>query len=88
MKTSRAETAEEDAPRKDAAAEPRWTIHLARAADAFCAEMRGVVPDEFSKHARGSVKEALLAVRSLIDAGIERCEAEPRKPKARKIEVE
>ncbi len=66
-----------------------WAEHLARAAEAFAREMRGVVPDDFSKHARGSLKEALLAVRSLIDTGIERLEKEPEKTRAaRKVKVE
>ncbi len=68
--------------------EPRWTEHLVRAADAFAAEMRGVVPDEFSQHARGSLREALMAIRSLIDTGIDRLEHEERSRPARKIDVE
>ncbi|MFQ5599704.1 MAG: hypothetical protein ACE5G2_04030 [Candidatus Krumholzibacteriia bacterium] len=68
----------------------RWAEHMMRAADAFAREMRGVVPDGFSSHARGSLREALLAIRSLIDSGIERLEEEERKPagKPRKVEVE
>lgn len=69
-------------------AEPRWTEHLMLAADAFAREMRGYVPGEFSEHARGSMREALLAIRSLLDAGIERFEQDERKSAARKIEVE
>ena len=70
-------------------ADPRWTEHLMRAANAFAREMRGVVPDEFSQHARGSVREGLLAIRSLIDASIERLDREEqRQQPARKIEVE
>src|SRR5262245_27331091 len=65
-----------------------WTEHLARAADAFAEEMRGAVPDEFSKHAKGSMKEALLALRSLLDRGIESLEGAESKPKARKVPVD
>jgi hypothetical protein len=65
----------------------RWTEHLMRAANAFAREMRGVVPDEFSQHARGSLREGLLAIRSLIDSSIERLDREEQAP-AHKIEVE
>jgi hypothetical protein len=68
-------------------AESRWTDHFVRACEAFAAEMRGAVPEPFSSHARGSLKEALLAMRSLLDAGIERLEEKPATP-ARKVEVE
>ncbi len=69
------------------AEDPRWTEHLMRAVHAFAWEMRGAVPDEFSRHARGSVREGLLAVRSLIDSSIERLDRDEQQP-ARKIEVE
>lgn len=65
-----------------------WTEHLARAAEAFAHEMRGRVPEEFTKHARGSLKEGLLAMRSLLDAGIERIEREEREKTARHVPVE
>jgi hypothetical protein len=65
-----------------------WTEHLARAAEAFAREMRERVPDEFTKHARGSLKEGLLAMRSLLDAGIERIEREEREKTARHVPVE
>jgi len=71
-----------------AAGDPRWTEHLARAAEAFAREMRGAMPEEFAKHARGSLHEALLAIRSLIDAGIERIEREEGAMKAKKVKVE
>lgn len=79
---------EEEVTRERPPVDPRWTEHLMRAADAFARELRGVVPDEFSRHARGSVREALLAIRSLIDTSIERLEHEESKQPARKIEVE
>jgi len=65
-----------------------WTEHLARAAEAFAHEMRERVPEEFTKHARGSLKEGLLAMRSLLDAGIERIEREEREKTARHVPVE
>ena len=65
----------------------RWTDHLARACDAFVTEMRQAVPDGFSTHARGSMREALMAMRSLLDAGIDHLETKPEQT-ARKVEVE
>jgi hypothetical protein len=44
-------------------------------------------PEEFRGHLRASRKEMLLAMRSLIDAAIERTEEKPKK-KTTKIEVE
>lgn len=70
------------------ACDPRWTEHLARAAEAFAHEMRGAMPEEFTKHARGSLHEALLAIRSLIDAGIQKIEREEAAIKAKKVKVE
>lgn len=67
--------------------EPRWTEHLARAAEALAVELRGGVPEDFSDHARGSLREALLALRSLLDAGVARLEQEEQ-ASPRKIEVE
>jgi hypothetical protein len=79
---------DEQAARDHPPIDPRWTEHLMRAADAFARELRGTVPEEFSRHARGSVREALLAVRGLIDASIERLDREEQAQPARKIEVE
>lgn len=71
------------------AKEDRWTEHLRRAADAFCDEMGDAVPNEFSRHARGSLREALLAIRSVIDTGIDKLnEEEKQKSAPRKVEVE
>jgi hypothetical protein len=69
-------------------AEPPWTEHLARAAESLAGELRRSVPGEFSDHARGSLREALLAVRSLLDRGIERLAEDERQAKPRKVEVE
>jgi hypothetical protein len=52
--------------------DPRFTEHLARAAEAFMREMRGLIPDDIARRARGSLRDALLAARSVIDSGIER----------------
>ena len=68
--------------------EARWCEHLLRAAEAFAREMRGAVPEGFSTHARGSLREALLAVRSLIDSGVDRLDREAHGKEARRIEVE
>jgi hypothetical protein len=48
---------------------------------------RELFPDEFRTHLKTSRKEMLLAMRSLIDAAIERTEEKPKK-KTTKIEVE
>ena len=45
------------------------------------------LPEEFQAHLRASRKEMLLAMRSLIDASIERTEEKPKK-KTTKIKVE
>jgi hypothetical protein len=45
------------------------------------------LPEEFQAHLRASRKEMLLAMRSLIDAAIERTEEKPKK-KTTKIKVE
>ena len=57
----------------------------------FQASLRALLPEEFWEHRRAARREALLAVRSLIDAALERLEEEERaeRPKrARKIEIE
>jgi len=49
------------------------------------------LPPEFHEHTRAARKETLLAVRSLIDARLERLERvreEPAPPKAQRIKVE
>jgi hypothetical protein len=74
---------------EEAAEGVRWTEHLCRAADAFAREMRGVVPDDFSRHARGSFREALLAIRSIVDTGIQKLDEEDAAKKGpRKVKVE
>lgn len=73
--------------RNESPGETRWTEHLARAAESFARELRGTVPEDFSGHARGSMREALMAVRSLLDLGIERLD-EKGKAEPRKVEVE
>jgi len=45
------------------------------------------LPEEFRAHLRASRKEMFLAMRSLIDAAIERAEEKPKK-KTTKIKVE
>lgn len=46
-----------------------------------------LLPEEFRTHLRAARKEMLLAVRSLIDAAIERTEEKP-KQKTTKVKVE
>jgi len=65
---------------------------LAEGTKAFKAGFRkgrgkGLLPEEFRAHLRASRKEMLLAMRSLIDAAIERVEEKPKR-KTTKIEVE
>lgn len=45
--------------------------------------LKDLVPEEFWQHRRAARKEALLAVRSLIDAAIERVDKEPGERKRR-----
>ena len=48
------------------------------------------LPEEFRQHTQSARREMLLAMRSLLDAAIERAEEEPelKKKKASKIKVE
>jgi hypothetical protein len=69
-------------------AELRWSQHLVRAVDAFAREMHGAVPPEFARHARGSARECLLAIRSLIDAKIARIDAMESNQERRQVPVE
>lgn len=65
--------------------------------------LKGTLPDEFWQHRAAARREALLAIRALIDAAIERLEAEAqpeaeveveakppakKKPRQRKVKVE
>jgi hypothetical protein len=54
--------------------------------------LKGTLPDEFWQHRRAAQREALMAARVLLDAAIERLEAEPEsaktRPKAGRIEIE
>lgn len=61
--------------------------------------LKGTLPDEFWQHRAAARREALLALRVLLDATIERLEAEAqpeagaepppkRKPRRRKVKVE
>lgn len=55
----------------------------------FRASLRSFLPEEFWEHRRAARREMLLAMRSLIDAAIERIEEEeaPERKRAEKIEV-
>jgi hypothetical protein len=51
--------------------------------------LEGILPQDFREHVRNAQKEQLLAVRSLIDAAINRLEQKPkRNVKASKIQVQ
>lgn len=71
-----------------------WEDHLAAAIKAFrkeAKEWRGeLFPEEFRAHQRAARREMLLAVRSLIDAKIEKLEAQEKRsaPTATRIKVE
>ncbi len=65
-----------------------WVEHLGKAFDAFFKDLKGVVPDETYNHLKGSKREMLLAIRSIIDREIERLEKEQKKGKAKKVEIE
>ena len=52
-----------------------------------CLKGEKVLPQEFAEHMRASHKEMLLAMRSLLEAAIQRTEEKPKK-KATKIKVE
>lgn len=66
-----------------------WLAEGIRAVKAGFRKGRGreLLPEEFRVHLRESRKEMLLAMRSLIDAAIERTEEKPQK-KTTKVEVE
>jgi len=66
-----------------------WLAEGIRACKAGFRKGRGreFLPEEFRAHLRTSRKEMLLAMRSLIDAAIERTEEKPRK-KTTKIKVD
>jgi hypothetical protein len=66
-----------------------WLAEGIRACKSGFRKGRGkeFLPEEFRAHLRTSRKEMLLAMRSLIDAAIERAEEKPRK-KTTKIKVD
>jgi hypothetical protein len=67
-----------------------WLAEGMRACKAGFRKGRGkeFLPEEFRAHFRTARKEMLLAMRSLIDAAIERVEEKPTKKKTTKIKVE
>lgn len=52
-----------------------------------CLKGGKVLPKEFGEHMQAAHKEMLLAIRSLLEAAIQRAEEKPKK-KATKIKVE
>ncbi|MDE3088194.1 MAG: hypothetical protein KGJ80_02255 [Chloroflexota bacterium] len=82
-------------PKPDEEKELTWEDHLAATIKAFrkeAKEWRGdLFPAEFKTHRRAAHRETLLALRSLIDAQIEKIEAAEKvktAPKATRIKVE
>nr|MBC7245980.1 hypothetical protein [Chloroflexota bacterium] len=67
----------------------RFREWLASGAKGMCSWVtkRSFLPEAFWEHSRAAGREALLAVRSLLDAAIEKVESKPQKP-VTKIKVE
>ncbi|MCL4534859.1 MAG: hypothetical protein M1370_06825 [Bacteroidetes bacterium] len=64
---------------------------MTREFDEMQEKMAGMLPDEFVQHMRAAQKEMLLAMRSLLDAGVSKIEERERRRaarRARKVEVE
>lgn len=55
--------------------------------DKVAGKLAGLIPGDFRKHIRTARREQLLAMRSLIDAALDRMEAEE-KPQRRATKVE
>ena len=73
--------------------EPEFVQHSRAAGKAFVAQWKSLIPEEFWEHRRAARREGLLALRSLVDAAIERLEKpEDNPPKrrrsSRKVKVE
>ncbi|MCC6905730.1 MAG: hypothetical protein IT326_07800 [Anaerolineae bacterium] len=76
--------------------EPEFVTHAKAAGKAVYHQWNSLIPAEFWEHRREAKREALLALRSLVDAAINRLEpqgdAEPRRtrstPRKAKVEVE
>jgi hypothetical protein len=74
--------------------EPEFMQHTRAAGKAVVQQWKSLIPKEFWKHRRAARRETLLALRSLVDAAIERMEeAEEKKPRrrrpsSRKVKVE
>ena len=67
-----------------------WLAEGVKGFRATCKELRPFLPEEFRQHTKTARREMLLAMRSLLDAAIERAEKEPEPKKRRttKIKVE
>ena len=64
-----------------------WLAEGIKACKAGFRKGKEFLPEEFRAHLKASRKEMLLAMRSLVDAAIERVEEKPKK-KTTKIKVE
>ncbi len=64
-----------------------WVEYLGKAVEAFIRDVKGILPEETCEHLRGSRKEFLLAVRSLVDRQIDKLDKEGQ-AKARRVEVQ
>ncbi len=56
-----------------------WAVYLSKAAESLMRDLKSLLPEETYDHLRGSRKEFLLAVRSLIDRQIENIDKDSQK---------
>jgi hypothetical protein len=68
--------------------EMHWTEHLSKAVEGFFDDLKGKVPEEFKTHAKASIKEMLLAMKSILDKGIEALEEKEERKRVKKVKVE
>lgn len=68
--------------------EMHWTEHLSKVIEGFFDDLKGKVPEEFKSHAKASLREMLLAMKSILDKGIEVLEEKKEKKNVKKIKVE
>ena len=73
------------------AAKSEFGEHMRAAGEAFVSQWKSLIPKEFWEHGRAARREGLLALRSLVDAAIERIEeteGAPKRTSRRKVKVE
>jgi hypothetical protein len=65
--------------------EKKWMEHLSKAVDAFVEDIKGIVPPETKVHLKNSVKEFMLAIKTVLDRKIEKMEE--KKEEGHRVEV-